>query len=203
MIMKTFKFFLLFSCISLLLTSCFEEFELESLNTENFSSKIDQPFVFQFANMDENHQWVSGWLIDPDGKVFSYDLTNHPNIQPSTTTFEEVELEKMIQVCEDIIGQVDLNELVSNFKKMCVIQESFETSIGELDHTETVFYGIYSNDYNQRLFDFDCEEEDDNHIEPLFKHLPIDIQLGANEGYDSALAKEVLIWLQSINENLK
>lgn len=199
--MKTFKFFLFIGCFPLLFTSCFEDFELENLNTENFSSKIDQPYVFQFANLDENQQWKSGWLIDSDGKIFSYDLTNHPTIQPTSTIFEETQLEIMMDVCSNIIGQVDMEELVSNFKKMCTIQDNFDTIIEASGTSGLTFYGIYSNDYNQRLFDFDCEEDDDNHVEPLFKYLPLEIE--SHDGYDSTLAKEVLNWLESINKNLK
>lgn len=203
--MKVFKILFLLTCLGFF-ASCQSDFELDELTTANFEDNIEQAFVFQFANFDENQNWDSGWVIDTKGNICTYELTVKANIQENNQSINSTDLSNFMEICQESIGTVEMEKLIEMFISMCEIQlEDNQINFSMEAEEQSAFYGIFSENYNPSIFDIECETEEEEigefPLKPVFKYVVIDPEI-SRSNYNSNKAKEVKDWLSSINKKV-
>lgn len=150
--------------------------------------------IFQFAELDENGEAVSGWIINRAGEIRKYE-TEITNWDPNSM---ELGMSQLIAPAYfgafhgEKIGQVGIAELGENYKKIeATYSDKLEMRIIDQQGPSVAFIGYAADDHT-----------DECPAESYGQQVLISIEGEIQTENHTVAAIEILDWLKTVNEDI-
>ena len=184
-----------------LLTSCEQEaseqiqFE-QKTGAAYLASYFTPPILFHYSFADETNSLYTGWFIDDEGTVRSYQLDYQP-FRPDAFEIQKDRMEKVISQSEVLDIEVDLEMLVENYKKTInVAKADFKTISENPDLETTSTYYAYSLSYGRD--EESCGARSHN---SLFRQVTLEYEGKTTVKNESHLTQGLIDWMKQIQDN--
>ena len=177
-----------------------EPIDYANLTGEQYLSLYTTPDIFfHYARFNENDESVTGWFVDNEGQVYTYDVetevfdTDGPIIKKSR-------LSALIEKANLTDRQIDLDDLVEYYKKTRAAA-SGDFDLGHYDVTATST--TFINAYDLQMGSGDCyncpttQVSADENAQIVLK------ASGRTNGeIDHPAADEIRAWLNDLDEDM-
>jgi len=155
---------------------------------------LQQYVVFLFGEINEDEMIEKGWIIATDGTVRNFELDSR-HIDPAELSCSFNDLIEVGIALEDEIGSVDLDELTKHFNKIEIAARLDAVLTNNEDAENAYAYLAFAPNNEYETSNGNCNV-------PYFSQVTIFKEGKAQLTNPSDAAKEILIWLESVQEDL-
>ncbi len=205
--MKTYLPMILMCCL-IGFSSCTEELEVAEktpLTPVEYLQRLDQPIIFQIIQMDDNEEWVSGWIIDFEGNIHEFSengrLSQNQENMDCPGTFV---MESLLNYTDGIIGQVDLKELADHHKALKEIKQAGITALNSDEPSNLAFFGLKKNAaLTAYINNHNCDGDGTTSFEMLsVDYINLKKETANGSVSNSPLAAEIVEWMMQVDEEI-